>query len=98
MNEEQALHTSIQVANMVSGIIEKNQASLIQEIQQKREASEGIEKELIKELKGEINELQRRRSELQHLENSGDPLHLLQVRKSHKNVFIHTIPNTCLYS
>ncbi|KAF1380817.1 hypothetical protein PFLUV_G00167940 [Perca fluviatilis] len=78
MNEEQALHTSIQVANMVSGIIEKNQASLIQEIQQKREASEGIEKELIKELKGEINELQRRRSELQHLENSGDPLHLLQ--------------------
>ncbi|XP_034713034.1 E3 ubiquitin-protein ligase TRIM39-like isoform X1 [Etheostoma cragini] len=78
MNEEQELQTSIEVATMVIGIIEKNQAALIQDIQQKREASERTEQKLIEELKGEINELQRRRSELQHLEHSGDPLHLLQ--------------------
>ncbi|XP_054457946.1 erythroid membrane-associated protein-like [Anoplopoma fimbria] len=78
MNKEREIQRSIQVATTVVNVIEKNQASLIAEIEQKQEAANKTEQELLKELKQQINELQRRRSELQHLEQSDDPLHLLQ--------------------
>ena len=81
MNKERVIETSIQAVTTVVSVIEKNQASLIEEVMQQREAAEKREEELIQELGQEINELQRRRSELQHLEHTDDPLHLLQVRK-----------------
>lgn len=67
---------------MVVSSIERNQALLIDEIEQKQEAAERRAEEFLKELKQEIEELQRRRSELQHLEHTEDTLYLLQVRKS----------------
>ncbi|XP_033507607.1 E3 ubiquitin-protein ligase TRIM21-like [Epinephelus lanceolatus] len=77
-NNEQEIQTSIEVATTVISIIEKNQASLIEEIEHKRSAAEREEEELVNELGREINELQGRQSELQHLEQTDDPLHLLQ--------------------
>ncbi|XP_049924030.1 pyrin-like [Epinephelus moara] len=77
-NNEQEIQTSIEVATTVISIIEKNQASLIEEIEQKQSAAEREEEELVNELRREINELQGRQSELQHLEQTDDPLHLLQ--------------------
>lgn len=72
---------------MVISAIERNQALLMEEVEQRQEAAEKKGKELLKELGREINELQKRHSELQHLESSEDPLHLIQVRKSctHEN-------------
>ncbi|XP_068584400.1 E3 ubiquitin-protein ligase TRIM21-like [Cebidichthys violaceus] len=78
MNKEHEIQESIQVVTRVISIIEKNQALLIDEIEKKQEAVNKTEDDLLKELGQEINELQRRRSELQHLEHSDDPLHLLQ--------------------
>lgn len=68
---------------MVISTIERNQALLIDEMEQKQEASEKKAQELLDELGQEINELQKRRSELQNLEHTNDPLHLLQVRFPH---------------
>lgn len=67
---------------MVISIIERNQALLIEEVEQKQEAVEKKGEELLKELRQEISELQKRRSELQHLESTEDPLHLIQVSMS----------------
>ncbi|XP_074479620.1 E3 ubiquitin-protein ligase TRIM21-like [Sebastes fasciatus] len=78
VNKELEIQKSIEVVTMVISVIEKNQASLIEKMEQKQEVAEKTEGELIKELGQEINELQRRRSELQHLEHSDDPLHILQ--------------------
>lgn len=66
---------------MVMSAIERNQALFIDEMEQKQGAAERRGEELLKELEQEINELQRMRSELQDLEHTEDPLHLIQVRK-----------------
>lgn len=80
MNKAQALERISQVVTNVISVIEENQASLIDEIEKKQGAAHRKDEALLQELGLEINELQRRRSELQHLESSDDPLHLLQVR------------------
>ncbi|XP_042368396.1 E3 ubiquitin-protein ligase TRIM21-like [Plectropomus leopardus] len=77
-NKEREIQTSIEVFSTVISVIEKNQALLFEEIDQKQQETQSVEVELISELEQEINELQRRRSELQHLEHTEDPLHLLQ--------------------
>ncbi|XP_040035696.2 E3 ubiquitin-protein ligase TRIM21 [Gasterosteus aculeatus] len=78
MNKAQALERISQVVTNVISVIEENQASLIDEIEKKQGAAHRKDEALLQELGLEINELQRRRSELQHLESSDDPLHLLQ--------------------
>ncbi|XP_068444226.1 E3 ubiquitin-protein ligase TRIM39-like [Clinocottus analis] len=77
-NQEQEIQESIQVVSRVVSVIEKNQASLLEEIEKKQEATEVAEEQLRNELRHEIIELQRRRTELQLLEHSDDNLHLLQ--------------------
>ncbi|KAM9335135.1 E3 ubiquitin-protein ligase TRIM39-like [Symphorus nematophorus] len=79
INKERQIQTSVQVATMVISAIEENQALLIDEIERKHEAAERSGDELVRELGQEIKELQRRRSELQHLEHTEDPLHLIQI-------------------
>ncbi|XP_029311266.1 E3 ubiquitin-protein ligase TRIM21-like [Cottoperca gobio] len=78
INKERQIQESIHVVTTMISVIEKNQSSLIEEMEQKQGAAERTEEELLKELRQEINELQRRRSELQHLEHTKDHLHLLQ--------------------
>ncbi|CAG5929562.1 unnamed protein product, partial [Menidia menidia] len=77
-NKEQEIQTSVQAATMVITAFERYQALLIGEIEEKHEAEERRAEELLCELEEETSELQRRYSELQHLEDTKDPLHLLQ--------------------
>ncbi|XP_034057101.1 E3 ubiquitin-protein ligase TRIM39-like [Gymnodraco acuticeps] len=78
INKERQIQTSIQVVTGVISVIERGQSLLMEEIEQKHEAAERTKKEFIKDLGQEINEVRKRRSELKHLENTEDPLHLLQ--------------------
>ncbi|KAF7653558.1 hypothetical protein LDENG_00081340 [Lucifuga dentata] len=72
------VQSSMQIYNMLFSAIERNQAELVQEFQDRQEATERRAKELLNDLEQEMNELERRRSELLHLENTDNPLHLLQ--------------------
>ncbi|XP_034425198.1 E3 ubiquitin-protein ligase TRIM21-like [Hippoglossus hippoglossus] len=74
---DREIQTSVQVFTMVIGAIERNQALLIEEIEQKQEAAEKRAEELLEELEQEVEELQRRRGELQLLEITEDPFRLL---------------------
>lgn len=65
---------------MAISAIEKNQALLIEEIEEKHKEVERKAEELLDELRLEVDELQRRQNELQCLEDTKEPLHLLQVR------------------
>lgn len=59
--------------------MKERQAEANGEIEEKQKAEEKRAAELIDDLQLEINELQRRNSELKELENTEDHLHLLQV-------------------
>lgn len=87
---------SVQTVTMLVDAIERDQALLIDEMEQKQEEAERRGDELLKELQQEISELQRRSRELQHLEHSEDPLHLIQVRKSCP-LFMFSSSLNCLY-
>nr|XP_046236849.1 E3 ubiquitin-protein ligase TRIM21-like isoform X2 [Scatophagus argus] len=78
LNKQREIETSNQVVAMVISAFERNRTWLVNEVKQKQEAAERTADEFLKELDYEIDELQRRRSELQHLEQSEDPLHLIQ--------------------
>lgn len=65
---------------MLITAIEKHRTTVVTELKQKQEEAETRAKELLRELEQEINDLQTRNSELQHLELTQNPLHLLQVR------------------
>ncbi|KAL3046074.1 hypothetical protein OYC64_004178 [Pagothenia borchgrevinki] len=77
-NKELQIQTSIQVVTGVISAIEKDHSLIMEEIELKHEAAEKTEEEFIKDLAREIHEVRKRRSELKHLENTEDPLHLLQ--------------------
>lgn len=66
---------------MVISAIEGNQSLLLSEIEQRQQAAERGAAELLSKLQQEIGDLQRGHGELQQLEDSEDPLHLIQVRK-----------------
>ncbi|XP_059210182.1 E3 ubiquitin-protein ligase TRIM21-like [Centropristis striata] len=78
INKDREIQSSVKVTSAVISVIERNQSSLANEVEQKQDAVEKMENELVKELKQEINELQRRKVELQSLEDTDDLLHLLQ--------------------
>ncbi|XP_073331677.1 E3 ubiquitin-protein ligase TRIM21-like [Pagrus major] len=77
--KERKIQKSVQVFTMVTSTLERNQTLLIDEIEKKQEAAERKADELLEELGQEISELQRRRSELQQLEHTEDPLHLIRT-------------------
>lgn len=60
--------------------LERSQAELVEMIQRKQAAAEQRAESLITELRLEITELERRRSEMERLSHTDDHLHLLQVR------------------
>ncbi|XP_061565786.1 E3 ubiquitin-protein ligase TRIM39-like [Cololabis saira] len=78
IDREKQIQTSMEFATMAICVIEKNQTLLIEEIEQKHKAVETRAEELLLELQQEIDKLQQRQSELQHLEETKEPLHLLQ--------------------
>ncbi|CAJ1085878.1 E3 ubiquitin-protein ligase TRIM21-like [Xyrichtys novacula] len=78
VNKEREIQKSVQVATMVISTIESNQALLVKDIEEKHDVAERNAEELLKELEKEINELQIKRTELQHLEQTDEPLHLIQ--------------------
>lgn len=81
-NKEREIQASVQAATMMVSAIERNQALLIKEIERKQEVAEKRAEELLKEISQEINELQKRRSELHLLEHIENPVQLQQVRIS----------------
>ncbi|XP_030017443.1 E3 ubiquitin-protein ligase TRIM39-like [Sphaeramia orbicularis] len=76
--KENNIKTTVEVYTEVISATERHQAALIEEIEQKQEAAEKKAEDLLKELSSEINELQRRRNDLLHLELSDDPIDLFQ--------------------
>lgn len=81
-NKEREIQAGVQNATMMVIAIERNQALLIEEIERKQEVAEKRAEELLKEISQEINELQKRRSELHLLEHIENPVQLQQVRIS----------------
>lgn len=75
---EREMESSIKVCSMLIKAIERQQAGLVGELQERQDEAERRAQELLDELEQEINELQTRSSELQHLELTRNPLHLLQ--------------------
>ncbi|KAM4713988.1 E3 ubiquitin-protein ligase TRIM21-like [Anableps anableps] len=78
IDKEKEIQISVHVASMAISAIERNQALLIEEIENKHEAAKRRAEDLLEELDQELDKLQRRHRELQYLENTKDPLHLLQ--------------------
>ncbi|KAM9836971.1 E3 ubiquitin-protein ligase TRIM21-like [Aulostomus maculatus] len=78
VTKESQVHSSTQIITMVLNAVERNHAMLTEEMEQRQEAAEMRAKELLLELKQEMIELQRRHSQLQHLEHTSNPVHLLQ--------------------
>ncbi|KAM3590230.1 uncharacterized protein V6R79_006221 [Siganus canaliculatus] len=77
-NKDRQLQASVEVFTIVINAIERNQAYLVDEIERKQEGVEIRANQHLKELREEISELQKRRGELQLLEQSDDPLHIIQ--------------------
>lgn len=65
---------------MLITAIERQQAELTKDLEERQLEAERKAEELLEELEKEIHELQTRSSELQHLELTQSSLHLLQVR------------------
>ncbi|XP_041820632.1 E3 ubiquitin-protein ligase TRIM39-like [Chelmon rostratus] len=78
INKEREIQTSVKVTSMVISAIEGNQSLLLSEIEQRQQAAERGAAELLSKLQQEIGDLQRGHGELQQLEDSEDPLHLIQ--------------------
>ncbi|KAM8747385.1 E3 ubiquitin-protein ligase TRIM21-like isoform 1-T1 [Acanthopagrus schlegelii] len=79
MIKEREIQKSVQVFTTVMSALETNQALVIDEIERKHEAAGRKANELLRELGEEISELQRRRSELEHLEHTEDLLYLIRT-------------------
>lgn len=81
-NKEKELQRGNEFASILTDTIEKNRAWLVDEMERQHDAAERRGNSLLTELKQETDELRRRHSELEQLELSEDPLHLIQVRQS----------------
>ncbi|KAM3590566.1 uncharacterized protein V6R79_011996 [Siganus canaliculatus] len=75
---EREIQGSAEVCVMMKTAIEKQQEELVEELKGKQEEAERRAEELLAELEEEIHQLQTRSSELQQLELTQSPLHLLQ--------------------
>ncbi|XP_048039337.1 uncharacterized protein btr04 isoform X1 [Megalobrama amblycephala] len=79
---EQEKATSVKLFNVLMRSIERCQAELLKMMEEKQKAAEKQDEELIQELQQEISELKLRNTELDHLLDTEDHLHLLQVSVS----------------
>ncbi|KAL3046072.1 hypothetical protein OYC64_004144 [Pagothenia borchgrevinki] len=70
--------SSSQVCSMMIAVIQKHQAGLEEELEEKQQEAEKRADELIKELGTEIKDLQAKSEDLQRLGRSQSPLYLLQ--------------------
>uniref|UniRef100_A0A4W5NR58 Uncharacterized protein n=1 Tax=Hucho hucho TaxID=62062 RepID=A0A4W5NR58_9TELE len=84
---EREIADSVQVFTALVRSIEKNQAELIEVIEEKQKAVERQAEGFIKELEQEITELKRRSSDLKQLSHTEDHLQLLQSFLSLVSVF-----------
>ncbi|XP_067379738.1 E3 ubiquitin-protein ligase TRIM39-like isoform X1 [Channa argus] len=75
---EEEIQSSSQVCSKLITTIQTHLDLLIEELKQRQEEAENRAEGLLKELEQEINDLQIRNSELQHLELTQKPLHVLQ--------------------
>ncbi|XP_051800119.1 E3 ubiquitin-protein ligase TRIM39-like [Acanthochromis polyacanthus] len=75
---EREIQSSSQVCTSLIAAIQRQQAELVQELEEHQQEAERRAEELLDELEKEVNELQLRSSELQLLELTPSPLHLLQ--------------------
>lgn len=71
---------SKEVFSMLIRSMERIWNEVVETIQRKQAAAERRAERLIAELELEITELERKRSEMEHLSHTEDHLHLLQVR------------------
>ncbi|XP_069564014.1 E3 ubiquitin-protein ligase TRIM39-like [Brachyistius frenatus] len=75
---ERAIQSGSQVCSMLIGAVKRQQAGLVVELEERQREAERRAEELLDELERETEDLQTRSSELQHLEITQSPLHLLQ--------------------
>ncbi|XP_031582916.1 zinc finger protein RFP-like [Oreochromis aureus] len=75
---EREIQSSSQVCSTLITAIERQQAKLAKDLEERQLEAERKAEELLEELEKEIHELQTRSSELQHLELTRSSLHLLQ--------------------
>ncbi|XP_076737750.1 E3 ubiquitin-protein ligase TRIM39 [Maylandia zebra] len=75
---EREIQSSSQICSMLITAIERQQAELAKDLEERQLEAERKAEELLEELEKEIHELQTRSSELQHLELTRSSLHLLQ--------------------
>ncbi|KAK3567827.1 hypothetical protein QTP86_027229, partial [Hemibagrus guttatus] len=85
LNEKTTEKEKADVVKIFSNLmrcIERNQAELLNVMEEKQKAAERQAEEFIKELEQEITELTRRNTELGQLSHTEDHLHLLQIYPS----------------
>ncbi|XP_074479447.1 E3 ubiquitin-protein ligase TRIM39-like [Sebastes fasciatus] len=79
---DREIQSSAQVCSMLITAIKGHQAELVEELVERQQEAERRALEMFKELQQEIHDLQTRGSEVQGLERSQNPVHLLQSFKS----------------
>uniref|UniRef100_A0A4W4EGQ3 Uncharacterized protein n=1 Tax=Electrophorus electricus TaxID=8005 RepID=A0A4W4EGQ3_ELEEL len=78
-NTEKEIADSVEVFGSLMCSITRNQAELLQVMEEKQKAAERQAEGLIKDLEQEITDLKRRDTELEQLSHTEDHIHLLQV-------------------
>lgn len=73
------MQTSVARIAMIRRAVDTHQSLLQEELQQQQEEVEKRSEQLLQEIQGEMEELRRKRSELQHMQESRDPARLTQV-------------------
>lgn len=96
-NARKEIEASVQVFTSVVESMKKTHKELTEEIEAKHDAEQRRFEELIKELRQEIDELERKSVELQQLSHIEDHITLLQVRAG--MISSHLLCDCiCLYS
>uniref|UniRef100_A0A4W4EK22 Uncharacterized protein n=1 Tax=Electrophorus electricus TaxID=8005 RepID=A0A4W4EK22_ELEEL len=78
-NTEKEIADSVEVFGSLMCSITRNQAELLQVMEEKQKAAERQAEGLIKDLEQEITDLKRRDTELEQLSHTEDHIHLLQM-------------------
>lgn len=86
---------SLEVFAALMRSVEKIERELVQMIHRKQAAAEERAERLIAELELEMTELERKRCEMEHLSDTEDHLHLLQVRSRRRSSNHNQTRGTC---
>ncbi|KAM9426464.1 E3 ubiquitin-protein ligase TRIM39-like [Pholidichthys leucotaenia] len=74
----QEIQSSSEVCGLLIAAIKDQHAELVRELEESQQEAERRAEELLEQLEQEVNELQTRSNEMQQLELTASPLHLLQ--------------------